>query len=82
MGKYEIVENLLQNTINDIKSGKEQWVRFLHTASKMYKYSFKEQVLIYVQRPDATACASMNVWNKAMNCYINKGVKENIRFKI
>lgn len=75
MGKYEIVENLLQNTINDIKSGKEQWVRFLHTASKMYKYSFKEQVLIHVQRPDATACASMNVWNKAMNCYINKGAK-------
>ena len=73
MGKYEIIENLLQNTIKEIKADKENWVKFLQTASKMYKYNFDEQVLIYAQRPDATAAASLNIWNKAMNCYVNRG---------
>ena len=73
MGKYEIVEKLLYNTTEEIRSNKDNWVKFLHTASRMYKYSFDEQVLIHAQRPDAKAAATLNVWNKAMNCYVNKG---------
>lgn len=40
-----------------------------------YKYSFKEQMLIYAQRPDATACASLELWNEKMNCWVNKGAQ-------
>lgn len=74
MGKYEIIEKLLYSKLNEIKSSKENWVKFLHTASKMYKYNFSDQVLIYAQRPDVTAAATISVWNHAMNCYVNRGV--------
>ena len=41
----------------------------------MYKYPFREQMLIYAQRPDATACASLELWNEKMNCWVNKGAQ-------
>lgn len=48
-------------------------MKFLTSAARIYKYPFKEQLLIYAQNPDATACASIEIWNKRMNCWVNKG---------
>ena len=73
MGKYEVVEKLLNATTQVIKSNKSSWTGFLHTASRMYKYTFDEQVLIYAQKPDVTAVATISIWNRAMNCYVNRG---------
>lgn len=47
----------------------------MNTASRLYKYPFKDQLLIYAQRPDATACASIEIWNEKMHCWVNKGAK-------
>ena len=52
-----------------------KWTRFLTTAARLYKYPFNEQMLIYAQRPDATACASLETWNEKMNCWVNRGAK-------
>ena len=73
--KYKIVSELLKETIREVSSSEENWYRFLATSSRLYKYPFKEQVLIYAQRPDATACASVDIWNHRMNCWINRGAK-------
>ena len=64
----------LQTTLNSL-SGYDEWTSFLKTAAWMYKYPFQDQVLIYSQRPDATACASIEVWNKSLQRWINKGAK-------
>ena len=73
--KYKIVSELLKETMREVSSGEESWCRFLATSSRLYKYPFKEQVLIYAQRSDATACASVDIWNHRMNCCINHGAK-------
>ena len=73
--KYKIVSELLDETMREISLSEENWCRFLTTSSRLYKYPFKEQVLIYAQRPDATACASVEIWNHRMNCWINRGSK-------
>ena len=73
--KYKIVSQLLNETMREISSGEENWTKFLTTSSRLYKYPFKEQVLIYAQRPNATACASVEIWNQRMNCWINRGAK-------
>ena len=53
----------------------ESWIKFLNTASNNYKYSFNEQVLIYAQKPNATACADIETWNKKLRRWVNKGAK-------
>lgn len=58
----------------DSENGQE-WTRYLTTAARFYKYPFNEQILIFAQRPDATACASLELWNEKMNCWVNRGAK-------
>ena len=53
----------------------ENWTAFLKSAAWQYKYSFQDQLFIYAQRPDATACASIDVWNKRLKSWINRGAK-------
>ena len=53
----------------------QSWASFLTTASKHYKYSYADQLLIHAQRPDATACAEYDVWNNIMRRYIRRGAK-------
>ncbi len=53
----------------------ENWTAFLKSAAWQYKYPFQDQILIYAQRPDATACASIDVWNKRLKSWINRGAK-------
>ena len=73
--RYHEIKGLAEFTAKTIVSDEEQWKKFLHTAGHMYKYPFREQMLIYAQRPDATACASLELWNEKMNCWVNKGAQ-------
>ncbi|MEG2987655.1 MAG: hypothetical protein RR809_08860, partial [Lachnospiraceae bacterium] len=66
---------LAEETAKDIVKNEGAWERYLDTAARLYKYPFQEQMLIYAQRPDATACASIDIWNEKMNCWVNKGAK-------
>ncbi len=69
------IEELYQQTAKNISSNPSEWMAFLETASRVYKYNFHEQMLIYAQRPETTACASMEIWNKKMYRWIKKGSK-------
>ena len=73
MDKYEYIVNLAEKTAKRVSQNRESWMKFLTSAARIYKYPFKEQLLIYAQNPDATACATIEIWNKRMNCLVNKG---------
>ena len=66
---------LAQRTANGLTRYWESWTDYLATASRLYKYSFPDQLMIYAQRPDATACADYDVWNNRMNRYVRRGSK-------
>ena len=66
---------LANRTANSLSQRWEHWAEFLITASHLYKYSFPEQLMIYAQRPDATACAEYDIWVSRMNRYVRKGSK-------
>ena len=76
--KYELITELADVTAKRISSDREEWTRYLKTAARLYRYPFREQMLIYAQRPDATAVASMEIWNNRMNCWVNRGAKEHL----
>ena len=64
-----------RRNIKEVARNEESWKKYLNTASRLYKYPFKDQLLIYAQRPDATARASIEIWNEKMHCWVNKGAK-------
>ena len=66
---------LAQRTANGLTRYWESWTNYLTTASRLYKYPFADQLMIYAQRPDATACASFDIWNNRMNRYVRRGSK-------
>ena len=66
---------LAQRTANGLTRYWESWTDYLTTASRLYKYSFADQLMIYAQRPDATACADVDIWNNRMNRYVRRGAK-------
>ena len=67
--------NLAQQTAKELTRYWENWTDYLTTASRLYKYSYADQLMIYAQRPDATACASFDLWNNRMNRYVRHGSK-------
>ena len=73
--KLYAMEQLTEEVAKDVAASPQEWMRFLDTASKLYKYTFPEQLLIYAQRPEATAVASMEIWNQKMYRWIKKGSK-------
>ncbi|MGL6201561.1 MAG: hypothetical protein ACRC3H_21800 [Lachnospiraceae bacterium] len=73
--KYHGMEEIAQYTAGEVVKRQSSWTEYLDTAARLYKYPFWEQLLIYAQRPDATACASIDIWNEKMNCWVNKGAK-------
>lgn len=73
MGKIVEVRELYNDTINDITKSEDKWLSFLKTASWNFKYNFNDQILIYAQRPNATACAEMKEWNDKVHRWVNKG---------
>ena len=73
--KLQLVSELAGQTAHAITHSVDGWKRYLDTSAKIYKYPFDEQLLIYAQRPDATACASMELWNETMRRWVKPGSK-------
>ena len=71
--KFKLVSELAKETAGKVTADAEGWKRFLNTASRMYRYSFEDQLLIYAQRPGATACADVETWNEKMFRWIRRG---------
>ena len=66
---------LAEDTARRLTGNWERWAGFLATVGRLYKYPYPDQLMIYAQRPDATACASYDVWNDRMNRYVRRGSK-------
>ena len=75
LSKTEEYLALAQRTANGLTRYWESWTDYLTTASRLYKYPFADQLMIYAQRPDATACADFDIWNNRMNRYVRRGAK-------
>ena len=75
MAKLENYVELARQTMREISADGENWRAFLTTASNVYKYGFYDQLMIYAQRPDATACASFELWTNTMRRYVRRGAK-------
>ena len=73
--KLESYIQMAGRTANEITKNRENWTAFLGTVSKLYRYSFTDLLLIHAQRPQATACAEFDLWNKRMRRYIRRGSK-------
>lgn len=71
--KLQIITELLNSEVSKVAENYENWTSFLKCASNNFKYGFTDQILIYAQRPDATACAEIGVWNDKMNRWVNRG---------
>ena len=72
--KYRYVEELAENALKEL-TNRDNWFKYLKTAVNHYKYSFRDSLLIYAQKPEASAVTSFDLWNNVMNRYINKGTK-------
>ena len=66
---------MAEDTARQITGSYQAWTSFLRTAARLYKYPYHEQLMIYAQRPDATACASFDLWNNTMRRYVRRGSK-------
>lgn len=73
--KTQTYIDLAQSAARQITSNYRSWTGFLTTASRLYKYSYSDQLLIHAQRPEATACAEYDLWNNVMHRYIRRGAK-------
>ena len=71
--KLQIVTEFSQKKILELASVRGNWQRYLKTAARIYKYPFRDQLLIHAQRPDATACATIEFWNSRMDRWVNRG---------
>ncbi len=71
--KYETFAELAARTERMLTDSTENWKAFLVVAARLYKYPYHEQLLIFAQRPDATACADYETWNKRMGRYVKRG---------
>ena len=75
MTKLERINDLSEQTEKAVIRTQENWTAHLRTAAQVYKYPFSDQLLIHAQRPDATACASIQFWNRRMKRWVNRGAK-------
>lgn len=73
--KLQLITELSERTARSLTGSHANWISFLKTAAWSYKYPFQDQLLICAQRPDATACAPIEVWNGKLGRWINKGAK-------
>ena len=73
--KYHEISMLAGETARQVSKNGEEWTKYLTTAARLYRYPFEDQMLIYAQRPDASACATMETWNEKMFCWVNRGAK-------
>ncbi|MCM1232461.1 MAG: hypothetical protein NC489_20250 [Ruminococcus flavefaciens] len=73
--KYHNLSVLESETVQQVSKSGEEWAKYLTTAARLYRYPFEDQMLIYAQRPEATACAELEDWNERMFCWVNRGAK-------
>ena len=71
--KLQAYQQLATDTAVQVIGSYQAWTDFLRTVGRLYKYPYPEQLLIYAQRPDATACAGYDLWNKVMRRYVRRG---------
>ena len=72
--KYQIISQLAAQTAQSLTESRENYTAFLKTAANNYKYSFQDQLLIHAQKPDATACAEIETWNR-LGRWVNRGTR-------
>ena len=75
MSKLQDIRNLVQEHAVLVSSSPGDWMDYMDTASRLYRYSFSDQLLIHAQRPDATACASLELWNEKILRWVNRGAR-------
>lgn len=75
MSKLHDIRMLAEYTAQDVSKSPQDWMRYLNTAAKLYRYPFSDTLLIHIQRSDAQACASLELWNEKMNRWVNRGAK-------
>ena len=73
--KAEMYAQMAEKVAVQLTGSWQEWAGFLTTAARLYKYPFHEQLMIYAQRPDATACAEYDLWNDRMGRYVSRGSK-------
>ena len=73
--KAELYAQMAEKVTTQLTGSWQEWAGFLTTASRLYKYPFHEQLMIYAQRPDAIACAEYDLWNEKMGRYVRRGSK-------
>ncbi len=73
--KAEFYRQMAEQVSTQLVGSWKEWTAFLSTAARLYKYPFHEQMMIYAQRPDATACAEYDLWNEKMGRYVRRGSK-------
>ena len=73
--KFTLISELAYQTAKEISQNSKNWTSFLKTVARQYKYPFSNQLLIYAQKPEAAACATMDIWNKKLGRWINAGSK-------
>ena len=73
--KMQFYAQMAEDAAKKITGSREQWTAFLRTAARLYKYPYHEQLMIFAQRPDATACAEYDLWNDTMRRYVRRGSK-------
>ena len=73
--KMQFYAQMAEDAARQITGSQEQWTAFLRTAARLYKYPYHEQLMIFAQRPDATACAEYDLWNDTMRRYVRRGSK-------
>ena len=73
--KMQFYAQMAEDAARQITGSREQWTAFLRTAARLYKYPYHEQLMIFAQRPDATACAEYDLWNDTMRRYVRRGSK-------
>ena len=75
MAKINDIRFLARETAKEVSGSPRDWMGYLDTASRLYRYPFSDTLLIHAQRPDATACAELEVWNEKMRRWVNRGAK-------
>lgn len=75
MARLQEIRGLAEYTAKDVSSSPKDWMKYLDTAAKLYRYPFSDTLLIHAQRPDATACVSLEAWNQRMGRWVNRGAK-------
>lgn len=74
-GKFQMITDLYQQAVKEVTKSPENWISFLQSASRNYRLPFDEQILIHVQRPDATAVMQIEHWNRRFGRWVRKGSK-------